>query len=407
MPTARFLWVLVLGLMLFSESMAQKRMSAYDVSFLYDENHEFLVNYKVASSGSNYKVYLQFMLNSGNVKITDYNLSFDLRANYIDEQKNSNKNKLDSSQIIATGFRQFIYEISFNKQSNQNILVLDVFNRMKDTHFVLDIPLTYKDQAPAPFLVFEAEKNIPYFPKFLSVKQAFRMVNVFGAKGNYELNGIENNKRMAPPPFDLNEYNVPTEIKIDTLYGTNENESMQLYSPGYYRITSPEVVDAERHIIVHDAYYPYFGNYEDLIKPLILITTKNEYNSFRSGENVRQSFEAFVQDAISSNPESAKSFIKYFYRRIRTSARLFTENKAGWKTDRGIIYQIFGKPNQVFRNELTEVWTYANLTNKENRFVFDIYHKDGRRNYQLKRNKRFEENWMAAVEQWRQARIID
>lgn len=407
MPWVKFLGVFVMSFLVLHQSYAQKRMSSYDVSFLYDEEHEFLVNYKVASSGTQFKVYLQFMLNSGNVKITDYDISYDLRNNYIDEQQSANKIALDSSALMATGFRQFIYEISFNKPSNQKIMVVDVFNRMKDSHYVFDIPLSFGDFEPAPYLLFEPKKDIPYFPKFLTVKKDFRIKNVFGASGNYELSGIVNNKKMAPPPFDLNEYNVPTEVKIDTLFGTNENEPMSLYNPGYYRISSPNFEGTERHILVHDEYYPYFGKYEDLIKPLILITTNNEYNSLRNSEDVRDVFEAFVQDAISSNPESAKNFIKYYYRRIRTSARLFTENKAGWKTDRGIIYQIFGKPNQVFRNELTEVWTYANLPNKENRFVFDIFRKGENTKYVLKRNKRFEENWMAAVEQWRKARIID
>ncbi len=407
MPTLKYLWVFILGLLWLSESMAQKRMSSYDVSFMYDEDHEFLMNYKVASTGNEYKVYLQFMLNSGNVKITDYELNYRLISSYIDEQQIHKIVKLDSSQIIATGFREFIYEISFIRQPNQKILVLDLFNRVKGTHFFMDIPLMLENQKPAPFLVFEAERDIPYFPKFLNVKQAFRIVNVFESGGNYKLSGIQNNKRMAPPPFDLNTYNVPAEVKIDTLYGTHENEPLQLLTPGYFSITSSDHQDIQRNIIVHDEFYPYFSNYEDLIKPLILITTQNEYNSFRNSEDVRQSFEAFVQEAISSNPESAKAFIKYYYRRVRTSARLFTENKGGWKTDRGIIYQIFGKPNQVFRNELTEVWTYADLPNRENRFVFDIYRQNGNTQYQLKRNRRFEENWMAAVEQWRKARITD
>jgi len=76
-----------LFLVLVSGLMAQSRMSSAEISYLYNQEHEFITQYKVASNGDRVKVYLRFILNSGNVKISDYRLSYDIRASYIDEKR--------------------------------------------------------------------------------------------------------------------------------------------------------------------------------------------------------------------------------------------------------------------------------------------------------------------------------
>ena len=160
-------------------------------------------------------------------------------------------------------------------------------------------------------------------------------------------------------------------------------------------------------LMVVDDFYPYFGDYSQLIEPLIFLSTNTEYEAMRGAEDPRDGFEEFVQNTISNNERVAKDFIKYYYRRIRKAGRLFTEDREGWKTDRGMIYLIFGDPLQVFRNEDNEMWVYAAGSGGRLRFVFDKVVDGHLVKYQLLRGSRFKEDWMTAVTQWRAGRIIE
>ena len=196
-------------------------------------------------------------------------------------------------------------------------------------------------------------------------------------------------------------------VKIDTLYGARQNELFTFHNQGYYTINSSNDRSKKLDIYVSDEFYPYFGKYEQMMSPLIFLSTNDEFEAMRNAADGRDGFENFVQETISSNERVAKDFIKYYYRRIRKSARLFTEDREGWKTDRGMIYQIFGDPLQVFRNETTELWVYTSTSGGRLRFTFDILHEDGVKKHRLLRGKRYREDWMTAVTQWRAGRIIE
>ena len=94
---------------------AQGRMSSSDLSFLYDEEHEFLVRHKTVSQGNQFKVYFNFMLNSGNVRISDFQLSYDVRGSYIDEKSVTENTRIDTSQVVDIAFRQYTYELNFER----------------------------------------------------------------------------------------------------------------------------------------------------------------------------------------------------------------------------------------------------------------------------------------------------
>jgi hypothetical protein len=72
-----------------------------------------------------------------------------------------------------------------------------------------------------------------------------------------------------------------------------------------------------------------------------------------------------------------------------------------------MVYQIFGNPIQVFRNENTELWVFPSEEGGRIRFIFDIIQEDGITKYKLIRGKRYKETWMYAVSQWRTGRIIE
>ncbi|WP_339605891.1 GWxTD domain-containing protein [uncultured Roseivirga sp.] len=388
---------------------SQSRMSSADVSFLYNQDHEFLIDHRLAQDGNKVKVYVRFILNSGVVKISDYEIQYDIRDSYIDEKHVNSATRLDSAALIATGFREFIYSFEFEKTPDQSLIVLEVNNILRNRKFLIDIPIQRnKNTRNQPFLIFEAQRNVPYFSRFVNLDQAVRLVNVFGNDGKYQVQGVVNNQAVAIPTFDEGRVQAPTVIEIDTLYGPVEGEIMKFSTAGYYVINDSTEPSNSMGILVTDPFYPYFGQFEKMIEPLIFISTNDEFKTLRRATDSRMAFEDFVTTRISNGGKVAQDFVKFYYRRVRKSAHLFTSNKEGWKTDRGMVYQIYGNPLQVFRNEEQELWVYAAPNGGRIRFNFAVVSAESNLlEYSLIRESKYKESWMDAVTSWRSGKVIE
>ena len=65
-----------------------------------------------------------------------------------------------------------------------------------------------------------------------------------------------------------------------------------------------------------------------------------------SGSNVR------------GNIDKARELIRIYYTRILYSNYYFTSYKEGWRTERGMIYTIYGPPDKVYKTSDGESWGY-------------------------------------------------
>lgn len=382
-------------------------MNSTEIGYIYDLEHEFLINHRIASDNNKYRIFLQFTLNSGNVKINDYTISYDLRANYMSDKLMDSEIRLDSAHLIYTGYRAFVYQIDIEKTEGQNLAVFEIFNNPKNKRSKYDIPLMEDGQSPGPFLLYDASINIPYFDHYVNRGSQLRLGNVFKSDDTFKITKVSGNQPTPLPPFDDSARELLKSNIKDTTFNVRQNELFTFNQTGYYHIERSADPSQKIDFYVADDFYPYFGAYEDMMNPLIFLSTNVEYEAMRDAKDGRDAFENFVQETISSNERVGKDFIKYYYRRIRKAARLFTEDREGWKTDRGMVYLIFGDPLQVFRNETTELWVYTSTSGGRLRFTFDILNEDGMKKHRLLRGKRYREDWMTAVTQWRAGRIIE
>ena len=85
----------------------------------------------------------------------------------------------------------------------------------------------------------------------------------------------------------------------------------------------------------------------------------------------------------------------------------FSTYKEGWKTDKGMIYIVFGEPDFVNLEDKTENWEYNTGINQQNtRFKFNLGQNVFSENdYVLERNIMYQMPWYQAVEAWRQGII--
>jgi len=108
---------------------------------------------------------------------------------------------------------------------------------------------------------------------------------------------------------------------------------------------------------------------------------------------------------ITGDVERAKKFMKNYFRNVELANQYFTSYKEGWKTDRGMIYIIFGVPDEVTKFSDREVWNYKNSSHKiafnfaKSSTVYDP------ENYVLIRDKKFQRTWYEVIDLWRNARF--
>ena len=152
--------------------------------------------------------------------------------------------------------------------------------------------------------------------------------------------------------------------------------------------------------------FPKSKTYDDMIANLRYITTNSEFKALQDSANKRIAFEQFWLSCV-SNKDKAKTLIGRYYKRIELVNEYFTSYKAGWKTDMGIIYIIYGRPHQVYKSSQSVTWLYGDETNPMSlSFTFDKQNNPfSDKDYQLRRNPAYQSSWYTAVERWRDGRI--
>ncbi len=149
--------------------------------------------------------------------------------------------------------------------------------------------------------------------------------------------------------------------------------------PGLYRITlaletaAGEAAAASRLVVVRRRDYPLVTRTGDLIEPLVYLADPSEIERLLESTGVfeqREAFDRFWGDQIDDRRVAA-STIRTYYERVEEANRLFGTQKEGWKTDRGMVYVLFGPPSFVESTPRTETWTYGMGAAVPPTFVFE------------------------------------
>ncbi len=153
--------------------------------------------------------------------------------------------------------------------------------------------------------------------------------------------------------------------------------------------------------------FPLVDYAEEMIGPLEYIATPNDYNQLITQPNRKLSVDNFWI-GLTGNLEQARELIRIYYTRVYFSNYYFTSYKEGWKTERGMIYMIYGPPSLMYKTDMTEEWIYGKEGSKDAlRFVFRREDNPFTHNhYVLLRSEELNTYWSLAMESWRAGRIF-
>ena len=222
---------------------------------------------------------------------------------------------------------------------------------------------------------------------------------------------FKNTYGLALPPFSAREVSERQNFHPDSTFTIRSSSPMLLTMPGIYHVRRSTDKPFGKSIYVMEGHYPLITSKNELVGPMRYITTKREYAQLVASDDpdeIKKAVDRFWLERGRS-VEKAKNLISAFYGRVEKSNLLFSSYKEGWKTDRGLIFTIFGPPNIVTPTDEGERWVYgdesAHLSYNFNFVRISNPFTDN--DYELIRDEGYRYGWGMAIEAWRMGKVYN
>ncbi|MCB0402619.1 MAG: GWxTD domain-containing protein [Flavobacteriales bacterium] len=366
---------------------------------------------------------LHFRLNSSNILYTkkrnDSTYSANILIHYelIDK---ADESLLDSASISFTDFgnnkqKKHLYgTINLQTKTNKVYDLLITVNDISRDHYIKNrIVITRTNlYSVQNYLLLDSNKNVVFENYFNQNDLIYLTKNERNAANNILLKRYSTDLPIAKPPFSVNEDGqeeplVFKPVNTETLeFDSTNTLTYRVGEEGLYHFQHTEDNKSGTTFFNFQPYFPEIKTPEAMIGPMRYITTKKEYDQLMESENTKLAVDKFWI-SIAGSSERAKTMIREYYTRVESANNYFTSYLEGWKTDRGIIYIIFGSPNVVYKNKDYENWIYGEENNMMSiSFVFHkVENPVSGNDYQLSRSPIFKNTWFRAVDSWRSGRI--
>jgi GWxTD domain-containing protein len=195
-------------------------------------------------------------------------------------------------------------------------------------------------------------------------------------------------------------------MEIDSTFSLNISGSIKFSQEGLYFVQADTSSAQGLGFRVTDNYFPKLAKIQDLVNSLRYFSTRNEWDKLNASENSKKEFDDYWMK-VTKSEQKARRIIKQYFDQVMLANNYFTNYKEGWKTDKGMIFIIFGNPDEVYRNKEGELWIYKKDDNfQKMRFSFakvpNIFTDN---QYTLLRSNSYQNNWFKAVQLWRRGTL--
>jgi GWxTD domain-containing protein len=221
-----------------------------------------------------------------------------------------------------------------------------------------------------------------------------------------------------PPSMLLPEKTI--DYGPDTTIALPYSDTIPLMFPkkGIYQITAGRDISEGFTFLNLGPTFPNLTSPDVMIEPLAYLTTGDELNALRESPRPKLALdELWIK--YGGNIDKARELIRIYYTRVLYSNHYFTTYTEGWRTDRGMIYIIYGPPDKVYKSSEGESWGYRkpviksswgtryrvkdeylffNFKNKSNLFTENEYY--------LSRSETLVTLWEQAIASWKKGIVF-
>jgi GWxTD domain-containing protein len=164
--------------------------------------------------------------------------------------------------------------------------------------------------------------------------------------------------------------------------------------------------------------YPTLTTPEAMIEPLSYLASRDEMEVLRSAVKPKMAVDDFWIKC-GGNIDKARELIRIYYTRVLYSNYYFTSYKEGWRSERGMIYIIYGPPDKVYKTNEGESWGYRKPVVKSSwggrykvseEYLFFNFKKKANiftdNDYFLSRSETLVTYWDQAIMSWRKGIVF-
>lgn len=399
----------------------QKEAARKNLAFLYNPSStplhpEFIVYHETAVRSRIYiKVFpVELLFNQANAQAifqARLRISYELRE-LVDGRESelvSDSTMVDFTLLKKEAKNIFVANLPLRtREGNQYMLKVkttDLLRNKGTTNFIhIDRSTVNTEQN---YMVISAASGHPSFDKVFHSNEVFYV--------RYNKKGVDTvfvkyyrNTFPLPRPPVTNLSSPKPDYIPDSIFAYHYSDSVKYMLPdeGMYHIQ----VDPEQHggltLFNFGDNYPRVATTEDMTGPLVYLTSSVEFNELVNQTNLKLSLDNFWLQAA-GNVQTARELIRVYYNRVFYANYFFTSYKEGWKTDRGMMFIVYGPPNLLTKKGNTEIWVYYRKKSSEPiQFTFSKHDNPYTQNdYLLERNF-VNSLWVQAVRDWRSGKIF-
>lgn len=370
---------------------------------------------KVLEDGDSLRVLIELdvprLSNSGSVKtlMEEVTFKYGLLAAY------SSREFLEQNNLVLGGHQVLksngLFYVHFNipkKTSISAVMVIEINDSRTGQRTMNDFLINYTvTKIREKYSLFDKKGSHPIFHNYILTKDTIQIKSLNDRSQKLIVRYFTHDFEPATPPMTVNSKVPPKNLEVDSVFTIESGTPIQFKSPGIYLLHSDTTQYYGLSFYVGNNRFPKYSKFNELINPLIYITTDEEINELKNTEEPKKEMDKLWLKLMSGNVKVAKSTIQEYYNRVRIANQKFTTYKEGWKTDMGMIYIIYGKPDRIIRTNDKELWSYTQNTNfseinftfirKPNQFTDDHFF--------LNRFPEYEQIWYPVIENWREGKI--
>ena len=310
---------------------------------------------------------------------------------------------LDSSGSGYTGV------MKFKAALGQDYILKIIFKDINRNYFNTYIyPVKKTNPLSSQFFDMRFKDDQPFMENFVAANQKVKILPPENAPDSFFIRCYYRPFPLAPPPFSDTRTFI-FDYSADSIYSIKKNSlnEIEFNREGFYQLNFDSITKNGFTVFCINDDFPQFTKPEQLIESLRYLCTREEYNELLSKKDKKKAIDDYWLTKAGNN-ERGRKLIKVYYNRSSSANKLFTSFLDGWKTDRGMIYIIFGPPRSVYRENKTETWRYSSSAgNPGLQFIFDKVNNPFTDNdYDLERSINYKYPWYQAVDAWRSGKII-
>jgi GWxTD domain-containing protein len=322
--------------------------------------------------------------------------------------------KADSSQfIIKLGPSDQERTAYFNAKTLQipmgkkYLIRLNSKDLQRGTIGLANLFIDKENELSAQNFTIIARTGYPKFLNYFRAGELFRIDHRMFGEDTLYLDFLKSENEYPRPPVDINSpsaYPFETDTTIILTYTDTMMFSMPDEGVYYIRLDSSKKEGIALNNFGSD--YPQVKSEKALLEPIFYIATLTEYRNLLEEKNTKRAVDDFWLKR-SSSTERSRELIRVYYNRVLYSNLYFTASREGWKTDRGMVFILFGPPDRMKDTGNEQRWYY--ISRRQGKVIEFVFERKSSlySNQDLVWKKSIEsmQYWSSAVSSWRSGKV--